>query len=140
MAVVDVRNMRVFVLERSVRVLMRARLSGRVVREVCALVVLIVRMTMVVRHGYVGVHMTVLLADGQADTQQHQERGRRFDPELSSPHALSACQELEPSSRLLCRFVKRVRARRVLSRHARLSAPSLRRHQPRCIENERELR
>ena len=99
MAVVDVRDMRVIVLERTVRVLMRVRLPGRIVSEVCVLVVLIVRMTVVVRHGHVGVRMTVALAHKQGDTQQHQEHGRRFAQSEVLPEDRDADQDPEERGR-----------------------------------------
>ena len=60
--VMDVRDVGMVVLERGMRVRVRVRLSGRIVRAVTVLVMLVVHMPMVVRHRLVGMKMAVPLS------------------------------------------------------------------------------
>lgn len=60
--VMDVWDVGMVVLARGMRVLVRVRLPGRIVRAVTVLVMLVVHMPMVVRHRLVGMKMAVPLS------------------------------------------------------------------------------
>ena len=78
MAVMQVRYVRMVVLERRVSVPVRVRLIGSVPLVVSVLMVLIVHVTMVVLQRLVHVQVSVLFTNQETDADEHHQRGAQF--------------------------------------------------------------